>query len=97
MKELLPQELQRAAVEIAPYLVGSLGNYQRIDYGTGHEASLVTWLAALNRLNVVSSQDYTALVIRVFNRYSKISSLRSRRRSLILTKFIKLIEILYNL
>lgn len=50
MKGILPNELESASVELAPYLVGSIGNYQRIDYGTGHEASFASWLCMLHIL-----------------------------------------------
>ncbi len=38
MKELLPSDKQHYATELGYYLTASIGNYTRIDYGTGHEA-----------------------------------------------------------
>jgi serine/threonine-protein phosphatase 2A activator len=79
--DLLPDHLQAYSVELAPYLVNCDGNYQRIDYGSGHEASFMILLYCLDRLGLVrrqqpesssssSSTDLeAALVLVVFNRY----------------------------
>jgi serine/threonine-protein phosphatase 2A activator len=69
LQGVLPDEYKGAAIELAPYLVGSIGNYQRIDYGTGHEASFVAFLCCLNELKLVTPTDYQALVTHVFNRF----------------------------
>jgi hypothetical protein len=45
--QLLPPELQGAAVELLPYLLDSFGNATRIDYGTGHETTFVAFLYCL--------------------------------------------------
>lgn len=69
MKPLLPEELQEAGKELGPYLLGSVGNYTRIDYGTGHEASFVMWMWALTRLGIFNKADYIALVSKLFVRF----------------------------
>lgn len=35
MKELLPNGVKAAAVELVPYLLDAFGNATRIDYGSG--------------------------------------------------------------
>eukprot|EP01137_Pigoraptor_chileana_P010612 Opistho-2@60428 len=72
VRDILPHETQEAAIEIAPFLVESIGNQTRIDYGTGHEASFAAFLAALALVNAVAETDGTALVLRVFDRYLKL-------------------------
>lgn len=66
---LLPDALKPAAVELAPYLLDSLGNEVRIDYGTGHETTFVAFLYCLSRLGVFQAGDEQALVCRVFKSY----------------------------
>jgi serine/threonine-protein phosphatase 2A activator len=69
MKQILPAALQEAAKEVGPYFLHSFGNYTRIDYGTGHEASFVMWIWALYRLGIFTNEDRTALVTKLFVRY----------------------------
>jgi serine/threonine-protein phosphatase 2A activator len=66
--QLLPPELQGAAVELLPYLLDSFGNATRIDYGTGHETTFVAFLYCLAALGLVTEADRQALVCVVFNR-----------------------------
>lgn len=54
-------------VELAGYWVGSFGNKNRLDYGTGHEASFLVWLLATVQLGV--SEDMQGLALCVFPRY----------------------------
>jgi len=56
-----------ASKELSAYLVGSIGNFTRIDYGSGHEASFVVFLYCLNQLNLFQQTDKPAIVLRVFN------------------------------
>lgn len=48
----LPQVPREAHVEIVPYLLGSFGSAQRLDYGSGHELSFIAFLAGLWKLGV---------------------------------------------
>lgn len=51
MRILLPQAHHKQTIpnadQVASYLLNSLGDRQRIDYGTGHEAHLLAWLHCL--------------------------------------------------
>ena len=47
LQECLPEPLLAAREEIGPYLLGSFGSPQRLDYGTGHELSFLAFLACL--------------------------------------------------
>ncbi|KAJ3063944.1 Serine/threonine-protein phosphatase 2A activator 2 [Podochytrium sp. JEL0797] len=57
------------AREISIYLVNCWGNRKRIDYGTGHEAHFIAFLFCLEKLKLVTPEDYPALVLSVFWRY----------------------------
>eukprot|EP01116_Phalansterium_solitarium_P013176 TRINITY_DN3028_c0_g1_i1.p1 TRINITY_DN3028_c0_g1~~TRINITY_DN3028_c0_g1_i1.p1 ORF type:complete len:301 (-),score=35.73 TRINITY_DN3028_c0_g1_i1:139-1041(-) len=72
MRPLLAEDQSGLAAELSAYLVGSIGNATRIDYGTGHEASFVLWLMALRKVGVLSAEDSEALVLRVFVRYLRL-------------------------
>eukprot|EP00742_Colponemidia_sp_Colp-10_P010189 GILJ01011170.1.p1 GENE.GILJ01011170.1~~GILJ01011170.1.p1 ORF type:complete len:376 (+),score=51.33 GILJ01011170.1:53-1129(+) len=58
-----------AAEEVAAYLIHAFGDPLRIDYGTGHEMNFACFLCCLDQLGLISSDDYTAIVLKVFNRY----------------------------
>lgn len=67
--QLPPDTLAAAAEELSGYLIESFGNNIRIDYGTGHETNFVVWLFCLYRINVMTVDDFAALVLLVFNEY----------------------------
>ena len=54
---MLPSDLHTAAVELAPYLIDSIGNSTRIDYGTGHETTFCALLCCLAKLGVLTNND----------------------------------------
>eukprot|EP01118_Nematostelium_gracile_P008970 TRINITY_DN29_c0_g1_i3.p1 TRINITY_DN29_c0_g1~~TRINITY_DN29_c0_g1_i3.p1 ORF type:complete len:314 (+),score=79.70 TRINITY_DN29_c0_g1_i3:134-943(+) len=58
-----------ATKELAGYLVSSIGNYTRIDYGTGHEASFAVWMLCLKKIGVFKPSDDLALVSKLFVKY----------------------------
>eukprot|EP00741_Cyanophora_paradoxa_P007190 tig00001085_g6957.t1 len=72
MQSILPESLRGAAAELAPYWADSFGNMVRIDYGTGHEAAFVAWMACLHRLGALKDEDRQAAVLRVFARYLRL-------------------------
>lgn len=69
LQQLLPTNLEGAAVELVPYLVDSFGNQTRIDYGTGHETTFVGLLYCLAKLGVFTNDDKETLVTVVFRAY----------------------------
>ena len=69
MKTILPENLHDAAPELAYYWIESWGNSTRIDYGTGHEMFMATWLCSLEVLGVTKDDDHAALILRCFNQY----------------------------
>mmetsp|Transcript_15748 Transcript_15748/g.47249 ORF Transcript_15748/g.47249 Transcript_15748/m.47249 type:complete len:334 (+) Transcript_15748:196-1197(+) len=58
-----------AAQELATYLLHSMGNATRIDYGTGHETCFMALLYCLHVLGVFCERDFASTILRVFNRY----------------------------
>ncbi|CDR41070.1 CYFA0S06e01024g1_1 [Cyberlindnera fabianii] len=58
-----------ASVELSVYLNESWGNRTRIDYGSGHELNFLAFLLCLRKLNIISKEDDTAVVLKVFNQY----------------------------
>jgi len=73
VEELLPPNLQKAAVEIGSYLSESFGNETRIDYGTGHEAAFAAFLCCLYKVRVLTPDDRIAVVTKVFEDYLNLS------------------------
>ncbi|KAI9202325.1 uncharacterized protein BJ171DRAFT_514718 [Polychytrium aggregatum] len=58
-----------ANAEVSSYLLLSFGNRKRIDYGTGHEANFICFLFCLEKIGLITSDDYPAVVFRAFWRY----------------------------
>ena len=69
VRAVLPAEEAGYERELAPYLVGSLGNPTRLDYGTGHELSFCIFLLCLDRLGLFAADDYAFLPLVVYNKY----------------------------
>ncbi|KAK6386065.1 Serine/threonine-protein phosphatase 2A activator 1 [Exophiala oligosperma] len=57
LQDCLPPALLSARTEIGPYLLGSFGSPQRLDYGTGHELSFLAFLACLWKLGFFPQAD----------------------------------------
>ncbi|KAI8823114.1 uncharacterized protein EV422DRAFT_392601 [Fimicolochytrium jonesii] len=69
ISSILPPDRQPAVEELTPYLTGGFGHGTRLDYGSGHELSFTAWLCCLELLDVVTPEDHTAIVTRVFVKY----------------------------
>ncbi|KAJ3261967.1 Serine/threonine-protein phosphatase 2A activator 2 [Boothiomyces macroporosus] len=67
--ELLTIVPEDYKTEVGTYLLASFGDYKRIDYGTGHEASFMCFLLCLQHLGLIKEEDYPALVLSVFWQY----------------------------
>ncbi|KAH9462582.1 hypothetical protein MJO28_002652 [Puccinia striiformis f. sp. tritici] len=59
-------------VELSTYLTESWGNRSRIDYGSGMELNFLCWLICLKKLNVFGTEDYPAVVLKVFWKYIEV-------------------------
>ncbi|EGG19826.1 serine/threonine-protein phosphatase 2A regulatory subunit B' [Cavenderia fasciculata] len=66
---IVPQDKHDAIQELSPYLLDSLGNQTRLDYGTGHELHFVCWLYCLRKIDVLTSTDEIASVLKIFTLY----------------------------
>ncbi|XP_041370334.1 serine/threonine-protein phosphatase 2A activator-like isoform X2 [Gigantopelta aegis] len=69
LKKVLDEKLFPALPELSHYLVESVGNSTRIDYGTGHEMSFVAFLCCLFKLGALRSDDFIASCLKVFFKY----------------------------
>ncbi|XP_051968386.1 serine/threonine-protein phosphatase 2A activator-like [Xyrauchen texanus] len=70
---VLPEDCHGAAPEIAEYLLESVGNSTRIDYGTGHEAAFATFLCCLCKVGALRMEDQLAIVFKVFDKYLRLT------------------------
>ncbi|KAF2851717.1 Phosphotyrosyl phosphatase activator [Plenodomus tracheiphilus IPT5] len=55
--------------EISTYLLNSMGNKRRIDYGSGHELNFFLWLLCLNRLSLLPPPTFPALALTILPAY----------------------------
>ena len=65
-QELNPNSDQRRAAlrsELKVYLLGSFGSAPRLDYGTGHELSLLAFLGCLWKLGAFEEGEERAIVV----------------------------------
>ncbi|KAJ6230259.1 serine/threonine-protein phosphatase 2a activator [Anaeramoeba flamelloides] len=69
VKAFLPEKLQDSCIELSTYLSDSFGNYERIDYGTGHELAFLAFLCCLYQLGLIEENDLVGLIYGVFHRY----------------------------
>jgi len=69
MHFIIPEKHAQYIPEISFYFLNSIGSRERIDYGTGHELNFAMFLFCLEKLFLVGSQDYCALVLVVFGSY----------------------------
>lgn len=69
MRTALPEEFHPAVPEVTVYLVESVGNSTRIDYGTGHELSFIMFLTCIFKIGALTQEDSLATVTKLFHRY----------------------------
>ncbi len=60
MSTILPPNFHSAIIEISPYFIDSLGNKQRIDYGSGHELNFVMWLYVIILFHNLKFPDFAS-------------------------------------
>ncbi|XP_033228753.1 serine/threonine-protein phosphatase 2A activator-like isoform X2 [Belonocnema kinseyi] len=72
LKQVLPQELHRAILEIVEYLLEGFGNPTRIDYGTGHEMAFIMFLCCMFKIGAFKAEDKVAVALKLFQRYLEI-------------------------
>eukprot|EP00033_Pygsuia_biforma_P002837 GCRY01003131.1.p1 GENE.GCRY01003131.1~~GCRY01003131.1.p1 ORF type:complete len:363 (-),score=70.22 GCRY01003131.1:112-1200(-) len=65
----LPEKQRGAAIELGAYLLHSMGNKTRIDYGSGHEVFFAFFLAGLWRLGVFAESDLQSVGLGLFPQY----------------------------
>lgn len=53
---------ERAIPEIEIYLIESFGQYERLDYGTGHELNFVAFLFCMFKVGVFMQEDLKAAI-----------------------------------
>jgi serine/threonine-protein phosphatase 2A activator len=58
-----------AIAEVSIYLVKSFGDYNRIDYGSGHELNFMIWLLCLYQLRLIQKDDFKAVTLTIFSKY----------------------------
>lgn len=58
-----------AVLELKVYFNESWGNRTRIDFGSGHELNFLAFLLCLKKLDVIGPDDFTAVILKVFNKY----------------------------
>uniref|UniRef100_A0A2P2HYK7 Serine/threonine-protein phosphatase 2A activator n=1 Tax=Hirondellea gigas TaxID=1518452 RepID=A0A2P2HYK7_9CRUS len=66
-------EYSAGSKEVSVYLVESVGNSTRIDYGTGHELAFLMFLACLFKIEALKKEDAQATVNKVFKRYVELA------------------------
>ncbi|KAF2349726.1 Phosphotyrosyl phosphatase activator PTPA [Trinorchestia longiramus] len=69
VREVVGEVHARGSGEASVYLIESVGNSTRIDYGTGHELAFIMFLTCLFKLGALKQEDSHATVTRVFKRY----------------------------
>jgi len=68
-REMLPENVHAAIIELKPYWLESWGNRIRIDYGTGHETNFMAWLFCLEKLGLWGADQHSTVILKVFLGY----------------------------
>ena len=61
-----------SVTDLATYLTESWGNRTRIDYGSGHELNFICFLLCLKKLDIITKDDYSLIILKVFTKYISI-------------------------
>ncbi|XP_076032279.1 serine/threonine-protein phosphatase 2A activator-like isoform X2 [Oratosquilla oratoria] len=69
LKQVLPEKYHPAVPEVSVYLIESVGNSTRIDYGTGHELAFIMFLTCLFKIGALKQEDSVATVTKIFYSY----------------------------
>jgi len=69
LREILPENLHPAIIELNVYFRWSFGDKTRMDYGTGHEMNFGVLFYCLHRIQAISEADFAAVVLKVFSQY----------------------------
>ncbi|ELT93086.1 hypothetical protein CAPTEDRAFT_185148 [Capitella teleta] len=72
VRDALGEKYARAVDEVSVYLIESVGNSTRIDYGTGHELAFVAFMCCLYKIGALTESDAVATVFRLFARYLEV-------------------------
>ena len=82
------------AQEMAGILIESFGSYKRVDYGSGHELTFVSFLAAMLQIGVLKFTDLLPAALVVFARYVTI---HSTSKDIKLPQIILYLPLLYHI
>lgn len=63
------KDISENIYQISHYLKNSVGNRNRIDYGTGHELNFLLFLFCLNKLTFFGIKDHKHLVLVIYRQY----------------------------
>ncbi|KAK3088570.1 hypothetical protein FSP39_020725 [Pinctada imbricata] len=69
VKDCIDEKFHRSCPEVSVYLVESIGNDTRIDYGSGHELAFAAFLCCLFKIGALEEADAPAVGLKVFARY----------------------------
>lgn len=69
IRDILPDDLKGAVVELKAYFDESFGSFGRVDYGTGHEINFLAFCCCLYKIGYFSTDDYVANVFFLFREY----------------------------
>ncbi|KAL2312761.1 Serine/threonine-protein phosphatase 2A activator [Schizosaccharomyces pombe] len=72
MDIIIPDSLSKAKVELLDYFLGSFGNSQRIDFGTGHELNFLGFIKGLDLLGLLDAADYKAIALYITHVYLEV-------------------------
>lgn len=72
LKKCLDEKFHPAIPELSVYLIESVGNSTRIDYGTGHEMSFAAFLCCLYKIGALTVEDGPAVVLKINESYLKL-------------------------